>query len=224
MARVLVVEDDQRLGDMVVELLGMSGHQAVREARGDTAVQRIAVDPPDLVVLDIGLPGIDGFEVCRRIRPAYGGPVLMLTARGDVLDEVIGLDAGADAYLAKPVEPQRLLAHVRALLRRGRPAETQRVVLGALVVDAGQRAVRLGEEIVVLTSTEFDLMWVLARNAGHAVTRDTLHEALRGGPWDGVDRTVDLRISRLRRALGDPPEAPRWIKTVRGVGYQLALP
>jgi len=222
MARILVVEDDERLGKLLVELLAYSGHEATVEARGDHAVEQIIITDPDMVVLDIGLPGLDGFEVCRQVRPSYRGPVLVLTARGDVLDEVIGLDAGADAYLAKPVEPQRLMAHVRALLRRGRPSEQREIVLGELVVDAGQRCATLAGEELTLSSTEFDLLWAMALHAGEPMSRDELHDVIRGGAWDGVDRTVDLRISRLRRALGDDPAAPRWLLTVRGVGYQLA--
>ncbi|HHO54490.1 MAG TPA: response regulator transcription factor [Deltaproteobacteria bacterium] len=222
MARVMVVEDEPRLASMLEELLTMSGHEVTTEARGDLTVERALVEDPDLVLLDVGLPGMDGFEVCRRLRPQFEGGILILTARGDALDEVVGLDAGADGYLAKPVEPQRLLAHVRAVLRRTAPPAPRRLELGDLVVDAGQRAAWLEGRALSLGSTEFDLLWRLAVDAGHAVPRDALHETLRGTAWDGLDRTVDLRISRLRRALGDPPQAPRWLLTVRGIGYQLA--
>ncbi len=224
--KILVVEDDIRLGNLVVELLGLQGMEAELEARGEVALERIVAEKPSLVVLDIGLDGLDGVSVCRACRSrGFEGPILMVTARGEEHDEVLGLEVGADDYLTKPVSPPRLLARVRALLRRtsggaGAPAEPFR--MGDLVIDPRRRAVELEGSTVPLSTAEFDLLHLLVRRAGEVVTRDEILRELRGLEHDGLDRSIDLRISRLRRGLADDPKNPRWIKTIHGAGYLFA--
>jgi DNA-binding response OmpR family regulator len=222
--KVLVVEDDVRLGELVVELLGLEGIAAEREGRGDEALRRILASPPALVVLDIGLDGLDGISVCRLARRnGYEGPILMITARGEEHDEILGLEVGADDYLTKPVSPPRLLARVRALLRRRRsesaaaPPEPFRI--GPLVVDPRRRSAELHGRLLDLSTAEFDLLHLLVRRKGEVVSRDEILRELRGLEHDGLDRSVDLRISRLRRRLDDDPKNAHWIKTVHGAGY-----
>lgn len=220
--RLLLVEDDVRFATLVREYLAAAGFDVAWEERGDRAVERVLAERPDLVLLDIMLPGEDGLSVCRRLRPRFAGPILMLTARGEEIDEVLGLELGADDYVGKPVSPRLLLARVKALLRRGDGASGDRVVVGPLVVDATTREARLGGAALDLTTADFDLLLLLARSAGAPVSREDLVRALRGIAYDGVDRSVDVRISQLRRKLADADGATDWIKTVRGVGYQLA--
>ena len=225
--RILLVEDDQRLAELLVTLLSENGYTVEALSSGSDAVDRIVSEQPDLVLLDVNLPGRDGFSVCREVRPQYHGRILMLTARGEEVDEVVGLDAGADDYMAKPASPHRLLARVRALLRRpamGPDDEGSEgpVRSGTLLIDPQTRELSLDGLRLKLTSAEFDMIWILAKNLGRAVSREELHLQFKGHPWDGIDRTIDLGISKLRRILGDDPKDPRWIKTVRGSGYLLA--
>lgn len=220
-AHIFLVEDDARLAELVRDYLTQSGFTVTHEPRGDRAVDGILAAEPDLVVLDLMLPGEDGLSICRRLRPAFSGPVLMLTARGDEIDQVVGLEMGADDYVAKPVSPRLLLARIRALLRRGAPVEASRVECGSLVVDLGARSATIDGDAVDLTSSEFDLLWVLATHAGRPVSREELVRELRGIQYDGVDRSIDVRVSQLRRKLATDPRHSDRIKTVRGVGYQL---
>jgi two-component system response regulator RstA len=221
MARLMLVEDDVRLASLISEYLENNGHQVVVEHRGDRAVDRILAEVPDLVVLDLMLPGEDGLSICRRVRPRFAGPILMLTARGEEIDQVLGLEMGADDYVAKPVSPRLLLARIKALMRRGGPEqESDRIVCGTLVIDRASREARIGEELVGLTSAEFDLLWALAGKAGLPVSREVLLKELRGIDWDGIDRSMDVRVSQLRRKLAADPGHLDRIKTVRGVGYQ----
>ncbi len=224
--RILIIEDDLRLAALVREFLQRNGFEVVLEHRGDRALDVIARETPDLVILDIMLPGLDGLTICRQARPSYRGPILMLTARGGEVDEIIGLEVGADDYMAKPVRPRVLLARIRSLLRRIDPTTDgapRRVEVGSLVVDAGTRAVRLDGRPIELTTAEFDLLYYMALHAGEPVSRDQLSLALRGVPYDGVDRTIDLRVSYLRNKLGDDGRRPALIKSVRGIGYQLVV-
>jgi DNA-binding response OmpR family regulator len=215
--RILIVEDDLGLAELVGEYLTQHGFAVESEARGDTAVDRIVAGRPDLVVLDLMLPGLDGLTVCRRVRPAYRGPILMLTARGEETDEVVGLELGADDYLAKPVRPRVLLARVRALLRRQAPADA--IEVGGLRVDPGRREASFHGQPVELTSGELDLLILLAAHAGQVVDRATLYKQLRGVDADEFDRSIDLRVSRLRQKLAAIAPTAQTIKTVRGVGY-----
>ena len=225
--RILLVEDDERLADLTAEYLRKNDFEVGIEERGDTAESRILNENPDLVILDIMLPGKDGFEICRAVRSQYKGVILMLTARDEDLDQILGLELGADDYITKPVPPRLLLARIKALLRRSpasgegvvTPGEADELEFGNFRISQATRNACLGDEIIDLTTAEFDLLWLLARHAGNILSRDDLLQELRGIGFDGLDRSIDARISRLRRKLGDDPENPTRIKTVRGKGY-----
>jgi two-component system response regulator RstA len=228
--RILLVEDDARLAQLVKEYLEHSDAFDVSvEARGDTAVDRIIGEQPDLVILDVMLPGLDGLGVLKQVRERYAGPILMLTALGDEVDEVVGLEIGADDYVAKPASPRKVLARVRSLLRRVpaspsavEPALSAVIAVGELVVDPGRRAALLADQELDLTTAEFDLLHLLAQHVGETLEREAIYKELRGIEWDGLDRSIDLRVLRLRKKLGDDAAHPRFIKSVRGVGYLLA--
>lgn len=227
--RILIVEDDERLADLTREYLESNDLTVSLETHGGSAVERIRSEQPDLVVLDLMLPGEDGLSICRRVRPFYDGPIIMLTARTDDLDQVLGLEMGADDYICKPVQPRVLLARIRALLRRLKPAvaepapaaeeEPVRLQFSDLVVDRAMREAWLEDESIDLTSAEFDLLWLLASNAGRVLSREEIFTALRGIEYDGQDRSIDVRVSRIRPKIGDDPIHPRRIKTVRSKGY-----
>jgi len=220
MARVLVVEDEPRLAEMVVGYLETNGYTAESVSRGQDAIDWLTQHRADVVLLDLGLPDIDGLDVCARIRPSFDGSILILTARGDSLDEVAGLDAGADDYIAKPVRPEALLARLRAYLRRrSRLSGSSAIQLGSLSIDAAARRVCIGEREVGLSTAEFELLWLLAQRAGEVVTREMLYCELLGRSYDGLDRTIDLRVSKLRKRLGDDATNPHWLKSIRGTGY-----
>jgi len=192
-------------------------------SRGDEALELIKLDDPDLVVLDVMLPGLDGLNVCRQAREFYKKPILMLTALGSESDEVMGLDTGADDYLSKPVRPKILLARINALLRRDAPeSDEDAIQIGGLRIDPLSRTLKLNEEDVAVSSHEFDLLTLLARSAGTPVSRDTLVTQMRGIEYNGLDRSIDISISRLRKKLDDDASSPARIKTVRGKGYLLA--
>lgn len=227
-AQILIVEDDLRLASLIREYLLRQGFEVSTETRGDDAIERIAEHSPDLVVLDLMLPGKDGLDVCREIRPHFSGPIMMLTARDEDTDQVVGLELGADDYVTKPVEPRVLLARIRALLRRsgngahptGNPAQAvNELAFGQLSLDKSSRTATLDAREVELTTNEFELLWLLASHAGETLDRDRILSRLRGIGYDGMDRSVDISISRLRRKLHDKPEKPARIKTVRGKGY-----
>ncbi|OOS06481.1 DNA-binding response regulator [Moraxella cuniculi] len=223
MPRILIVEDDERLAMLTQDYLRKNGLDVAIETDGTRAIRRIISEQPDLVVLDVMLPGSDGLTVCREVRAQYHQPILMLTARTDDMDQVLGLEMGADDYVAKPVQPRVLLARIRALLRRSdtAPSESspQRLEFGDLVIDNGGRSVTLNDELVDFTSAEYDLLWLLASNAGRILSREDIFERLRGIEYDGQDRSIDVRISRIRPKIGDDPENPKRIKTVRSKGY-----
>ena len=223
---ILIVEDDERLAELTREYLEANGLRVAIESDGAKAAARILRDQPDLVVLDLMLPGEDGLSICRKVRGSYHGPILMLTARSDDMDQVLGLEMGADDYVCKPVRPRVLLARIRALLRRSEgasepvPADAQRrLQYGVLVIDSAMREAWLREQSIELTSAEFDLLWLLASNAGRILSREEIFTALRGIEYDGLDRSIDVRISRIRPKIGDDPMHPRLIKTVRSKGY-----
>lgn len=225
-ARILLVEDDERLADLTAEYLTRNDLEVAIEGRGDRAEQRIVAEQPDLVILDVMLPGKDGFEVCRAVRPTYRGVILMLTARDEDFDQILGLEMGADDYIAKPVQPRVLLARIKALLRRvpasGEAAASggaEEKVFGQFRISQATRTASLGGQTIDLTTAEFDLLWLLASHAGNVLSRDDLLQELRGIGFDGLDRSIDARISRLRKKLNDDPDNPTRIKTVRGKGY-----
>ena len=238
--QLLMIEDDTRLANMVGEYLRQAGFgfaHAVDGAAGLAALQR---SPPELVILDLMLPDMDGLEICRRIR-ALGGtdgklgrtPILMLTAKGDPMDRVIGLEVGADDYLAKPFEPRELLARIRAILRRshevapteqpGHPSDSQPVLrFGSLEIDRDAREVSLSGKVVELTSYQFDLLLAVAERAGRVLTRDQIMEAVRGRELEAFDRSIDVHMGRIRAAIEVDAKDPKRILTVRGVGYVFA--
>ena len=226
--RVLLVEDDVRLAALIQEYLQNQSIDVSIEHRGDLACQRILNETPDLVVLDLMLPGLDGLSVCRTVRPDYAGPILMLTARDEDIDQVVGLEIGADDYVTKPVQPRVLLARIRALLRRVPQAQpvanapataSNEHSYGIFKISAAAREAWMSGKVVELTTNEFELLWLLASCPGEILTRDVILDSLRGIDYDGADRSVDLRISRLRKKLGDNTSHPTRIKTIRGKGY-----
>ena len=218
---VLLVEDDRELATLTATWLEQEDFHVSVEADGRQAAARILGEQPDVVVLDLMLPQEDGFSVCRRVRTGYQGPILVLTARRDELDQVLSLELGADDYLAKPASPRVLVARLRALLRRahGPAAPPNRLVFDDLVINCADRSVTLSGVAVPMTTAEVDLLWVLASRAGETLDRDALMDTLRGVDYDGVDRSIDLRVSKLRKKIGDDPRQPRRIKTVWGSGY-----
>lgn len=223
--RVLLVEDDVSLATLVRDYLMRHEFDVDVVHRGDEAASRLESSAPDILLLDLNLPGTDGLDVCRAIRSTYVGSIVMFTARDEDFDEVVGLELGADDYLTKPIAPRLLLARLRALIRRhGRlPAVeaggAERLRYGELQIDGTRRSVHLGSREVVLTTMEFDLLWLLASRAGDVIDRDYILRQLRGIDYDGLDRSVDIGISRLRRKLEDDSARPFRIKTVRARGY-----
>jgi len=219
--RVLLVEDDQRLSELVRSYLDTHGFDVSVEYRGDRVFGRVQTERPDLVVLDVGLPGQSGFNVCKELRTVNSLPILILTARNSDIDQVLGLELGADDFVIKPVEPRVLLARIHALLRRTRAPlvhEQRKLRFGGLFIDTAAREVRLNDQEVSLSSNEFDLLLHLASHPGEIQSREKLFLQLYRREYDGVDRTLDVRISHLRRKLGDAGE-PERIKTVWGHGY-----
>ncbi|SDK78301.1 winged helix-turn-helix domain-containing protein [Billgrantia gudaonensis] len=220
---VLIIEDDERLATLTRDYLEANGFRVTLEADGANGVERIVTLQPDLVILDLMLPGEDGLSICRRARSDFAGPILMLTARTDDMDQVLGLEMGADDYVAKPVQPRVLLARMRALLRRSESAEAAggevRLTFGNLEIDSATREAWLHGERIELTSAEFDLLWLLASNAGRVLSREEIFSQLRGIKYDGQDRSIDVRVSRIRPKIGDDPNHPHRIKTVRSKGY-----
>jgi two-component system, OmpR family, phosphate regulon response regulator OmpR len=221
--RILLIEDDLRLAAMVSDYLGEAGFRVTHAANGESGLalhQRIAFDA---IVLDLMLPDMDGLEVCRRVRAQADTSILMLTARGDAMDRVVGLEMGADDYLPKPFEPRELLARLRAILRRHRGG-AQRDILrfGMLEIDRGAREVRLGGTVRPLTSYQFALLLALAEHAGRVMSRESLMDLLKGETLEVFDRSIDVHISRIRAAIEADPKKPRRVITVRGAGYVFA--
>lgn len=223
MTRILLIDDDVRLYELLSTYLEQNGYQVTCAQDGARGLTALGQSSFDAVLLDLSLPGMDGLDVCRKIREKSSIPIVMLTARGDEADRVVGLELGADDYVPKPFSPRELLARLRAVLRRAAPEVRERaeVKVGPLSLDIGTRAATLNAKTLDLTGLEFDLLLALARRAGRVVPRDALMEDAGRGDVTVGDRTVDVHISHLRQKLGDDPRAPRWIKTVRGVGYVL---
>ena len=217
---ILLVEDDLSLASWVQEFLQQKGYQVLLEQRGDTVLPLLRRQHVDLILLDLMLPGLNGLDVCRQIRRDYTVPVLMLTAQGEEVDEVIGLGVGATDYLVKPVRPRILLARIQAALRQSADATpSQQLVFGGLTICASSRRVLLGKTDIQLTSAEFALLWYLASRAGQVCSRDQVFQALKGREHDGLDRRFDVMVSVLRKKLGDDAKEPKRIKTVWGQGY-----
>ena len=220
---ILVVEDDASLAEWVGDYLVDNGYLVTVANTGTAAIELVEADQPDLVILDVNLPGQDGFTVCRTIRAFYSKPVLMLTARGEEEDEVLGLECGANDYLVKPVRPKALLARLQSLLRPDTAGSRMTRCYGNITIDADNRSVLLDNESIHLSSNEFDLLWLLAEHAGNIMPREDIVTHLRGIEYDGFDRSVDILISRLRKKLKDNSAQPYRIKTVRGKGYLFTL-
>jgi two-component system OmpR family response regulator len=220
---ILLVEDDLRLAGLVSRYLDNQGFNITIVSQGDEVVPRVQRDNPDLVILDLGLPGEDGFTICRRLRPAYTNPILILTARDNDIDHVLGLELGADDYVIKPVEPRVLLARIGVLLRRSRPpavaAAGKALSFGRLQINVGSRAVKWDGQAIALSRNEFDLLVFLASHPGEIQSRERLFKSLYNRDYDGLDRMLDIRISRLRKKLDDDAENPQRIKTIWGQGY-----
>ncbi|HEV8333807.1 MAG TPA: response regulator transcription factor [Steroidobacteraceae bacterium] len=218
---VLLVEDDLRLAELVRTYLQGNGFRVIVEHRGDNVLEHLQKELPDLVVLDLGLPGRDGFAVCKELRAASDLPILIVTARDNDIDHVVGLEIGADDYVVKPVEPRVLVARIHALLRRSRaaaPVEPRILKFGELTINASARSVAIGTTDVALSSNEFGLLFYLACRAGEIQSRETLYLQLYKREYDGLDRTLDVRVSHLRKKLGEAG-APDRIRTVWGHGY-----
>ena len=222
--RILIIDDDARLAAMVSDYLAAAGFTVERRLTGQEGLDAVARGTPDAVILDLMLPDLDGFEVCRRLRAGSDVPIVMLTARGEDTDRIVGLELGADDYLAKPFNPRELLARIRAILRRraGPRADANAMRFGRLTIDRGARAVRVDGEAKVLTSYQFDLLVALAENAGRVLNRDRLLDLVKGEELEAFDRSIDVHVSRIRAAIEDDPKHPRRIITVRGSGYVFA--
>ena len=232
MDTLLLIEDDHRLAQMVSEYLQQSGFAVHHAPTAEAGLLALSAHTPSLVLLDLMLPDADGLEVCRRIRSLPGAlaqtPVLMLTAKGDPMDRIVGLEIGADDYLPKPFEPRELLARIRAVLRRlptsGSEGQTkpQHLQFGSLTLDRDARTVTVRDKVCDITAYQFDLLWVLAERAGRGLTRDQIMEAVRGRELEAFDRSIDVHMGRIRLAIEDDVKNPKRILTVRGVGYVFA--
>jgi DNA-binding response OmpR family regulator len=223
MPRVLLIEDDPRLAEMVSEYLGEAGFRVSVVDQGRTGLARATREPYDALVLDLMLPDMDGLEVCRQLRARSDTPVLMLTARGDTMDRIVGLEVGADDYLPKPFEPRELLARLRAILRRRQPgAASSTLRFGRLEIDRDARIVRVDGTPRSLTGHQFTLLLALADKAGRVLSRESLMDLVRGEALEAFDRSIDVHISRIRAAIEDDPKKPRRVLTIRGAGYVFA--
>ncbi|AAQ61505.1 two-component system response regulator RstA [Chromobacterium violaceum] len=230
--RIVFVEDDADLAELISDFLSRHEMEVVIEPRGDTALDTIAREAPDLVLLDIMLPGKDGLSICRELRPKFDGPIIMLTSLDSDMNQILGLELGANDYILKTTPPSVLVARLRAQLRNLRPAQaaealpakgSRKAVFGQLSIDPVSRDVVLCGEKIPLSTSDFDLLWLLASHAGETLNRDLLLKEMRGVDYDGLDRSIDVAISRLRKKLGDNPSEPFRIKTVRNRGYLFSL-
>jgi two-component system, OmpR family, phosphate regulon response regulator OmpR len=220
---ILLIEDDPRLAGMVSQYLGEAGFRVSVVGEGREGLARLTREPYDALILDLMLPDMDGLEVCRQLRAKSDTPVLMLTARGDTMDRVVGLEVGADDYLPKPFEPRELLARLRAILRRRQSgASTTTLRFGRLEIDRDARIVRVDGTPRSVTGHQFTLLMALADKAGRVLSRESLMDLVRGEALEAFDRSIDVHISRIRAAIEDDPKKPRRILTVRGAGYVFA--
>jgi two-component system phosphate regulon response regulator OmpR len=222
--RILLIEDDARLAEMVKNYLGGSGFSITIAPTGRAGLGLYGRQEFDAVILDLMLPDMGGLEVCRKIRAGAQTPILMLTARGDAMDRVVGLEIGADDYLPKPFEPRELFARLRAILRRSKRGEENSELMrfGRLEIDVGARQVRRDSEACTMTGYQFDLLLVLARHAGRVMSREAIMDLMKNERLDSFDRSIDVHISRIRAAIEDDPKKPRRVITVRGAGYVFA--
>jgi DNA-binding response OmpR family regulator len=219
--RVLLIDDDEKLNALLAEYLGRFNFSVRAVVHPDEGLHAVKADPPDIVILDVMLPDMDGFAVCRKVRESSRVPIIMLTARGDVTDRIVGLELGADDYVPKPFEPRELMARMQAVLRRGATTATaeERVRVGPLELNWTTCSARLNGQVLPLTSAEFELLGLFVRNRGRVLSRDRIIEETRGIDWEAFDRSIDVLVSRVRQKLGDDPKRPAFIRTVRGIGY-----
>ena len=217
---ILIIDDDAKLNQLLKDFLKDFGYRVITATRPTKGLKKLQQASPDLVILDIMLPEMDGFEVCRTVRQTSNVPIIMLTARGEVTDKVVGLELGADDYLAKPFEPRELVARIQSVLRRTQQiSDNQSLRFDRLTIDLDKRIALLDDNRVELTTNEFTALALLARNAGKVLDRDQILQELRGMDCDAFNRSVDIAVSRLRQKLKDNPRSPEFIKTVWGTGY-----
>jgi DNA-binding response OmpR family regulator len=217
---ILIIDDDAKLNQLLKDFLKDFGYVVITATRPTKGLKKLQQESPDLVILDIMLPEMDGFEVCRAIRQTSNIPIIMLTARGEVTDKVVGLELGADDYLAKPFEPRELVARIQSVLRRSQQlSNNQTLTFDRLTIDLEKRIVLLDSSPIELTTNEFVALALLARNAGKVLNRDQILQELRGIDCDAFNRSVDITMSRLRQKLKDNPKSPEFIKTIWGTGY-----
>ena len=221
MHNILVIDDDPKLSELLDEYLVSRGYRVQTAASGPAGLKRLAMGSVDLVVLDVMMPGMDGLEVLAEIRKTTSTPVVMLTARGDDTDRIVGLELGADDYMPKPFNPRELLARIKAVLRRsdGKKQESHVLTVADITLDPHRREVNVDGAAVTLTTTEFDILRALMGAAGRVIPREQLMERARGPEWASYDRSVDVHVSHLRKKLGDDAKSPQKIKTIRGIGY-----
>ena len=218
---IFVIDDDNKLNELLRDYLTKFGFSVSTETRPEQALATLKSKTPDLIILDIMLPGMDGFEVCRKIRQFYDIPIIMLTARGEVEDRIVGLELGADDYIPKPFEPRELVARIQSVLRRGvEAAAPDRYQFKDLVVEKDTQLVLLEGRRVELTTMEFEILCLFVQNPGKVLDREGIMENLRGLEWEAFDRSIDVLISRLRQKLNDDPKSPRYIRTIWGRGYK----
>ncbi len=225
-ATILIVDDNPDIRSILDLLLKSKGYFTVQADSGKAALAAVAQQAPDLILLDIIMPDMDGYQVARQLRenPATKQiPIIMISARNEDIDEVLGLELGADDYIRKPFEPILVLARVKACLRRSQEPPPDRISFGIFTIDRNERSVHLGTQSVDMTGAEFELLWLLASHAGQVLSREDILRATRGVEYDGLDRSIDMRISRLRKLLHDDSDNPRYIKSVRGQGYLLSV-
>lgn len=218
--QVLLIDDDRKLGERMKEYLAGHAMKVTLALDGGVGLQKLSASPPDVILLDVMLPGMDGFEICRQVRKTSRVPIIMLTARDEETDRIVGLELGADDYLPKPFNPRELVARIRAVLRRAAPVpEGEPLAFGRLVVDPDARVVRLDGREITLTAYQFDLLHTLASRPGRVYTREELSELTKGAGLGMNDRSIDVHVSRIRSLIEDDPKHPRYIKTLRSAGY-----
>ena len=218
---VLVIDDDEKLNNLLKDYLKKFGYQVKTVTHPEDGLEILESELPDIIILDIMLPGMDGFETCKEIRKLYNVPIIMLTARGDVTDRIVGLEIGADDYLSKPFEPRELVARIQSILRRGKDVmKSDRIKFGDLIVDINKHAVTLESKNIELTTMEFEVLALFVKNPGKVMTRDRIMERTHNVDWEAFDRTVDVLVSRLRQKLQDDPKNPSYFKTIWGKGYK----
>lgn len=219
-AKILTIDDDKKLTDLLKDYLSRFNYEVIIANHPHNGLDKAKSEIPDLIILDVMLPDMEGFEVLKELRKEYSIPVIMLTARGDVTDRIVGLEMGADDYLPKPFEPRELVARIQAVLKRKQNAVEKEVDrFGELEIDYTKQRVKLADEVLDITTAEFELLKLFVKKAGKVLNRDQLLDNMRGLEWDAFNRSVDVLISRLRQKLKDDPKNPRYIKTVWGSGY-----